>query len=218
MSTAVSVTHRLELPGASGETPSPRDDLRLVRAQRERPKHDNVLSGSLAQMSLFSILQALSDNASTGNLTIDGANAGSLYVEQGQLVFAALGRHRGAKALYRIIEITEGRFDFFSPGRKPSERNLAGSLSMHLIEAARHGDEMTVLREALPKSATELRFNMNMVAPVAKIPYPMLEVLAAIRRHGNVAAILDGCGLPDLDIAKILLSLLKHNVIHVVEP
>lgn len=218
MSVTMPVTHRIErnLELVQDRTP-PADkagNLRMLRTNRERSKHDNVLSGQLKEMSLFSILQALSENANTGNLRIEGGTQpGDLYFERGQLVYAGLGRHRGPKALYRLVGITEGRFEFFSPGRDPAERNLAGSLDMHLIEAARHQDEMVVLREEIPAGGTVLRFNKNMVASVAKTPYPMLEVMAAIHKHENIAAILDGCSLPDLDVVKILITLFQNNVV-----
>ena len=190
------------------------EQLRILRTQRERPIRDHVLSGKLDQISIFSVLQTLSANTNTGNLLIDcDSHSGSLYVDRGQLVHASLGRHRGAKALYRLVYAEDGKFEFFSPGRDPSERNLAGSLEMHLIEAARHKDEMAVLREELPSGDTVLSFNKNMVASIAKIPYPMLEVMAAIHKNESIAAVLDGCTLPDLDVVKILLNLLKNKVV-----
>ena len=120
------------------------------------------------------------------------------------------------KALYRLVEITEGTFEFFSPGRKPSERNLAGSLDRHLLEAAHNQDELALVREKLPSQATRLKFNPNMIASVAKIPYPMLEVMAAVHKHENIGGILDGCDQPDLEVCQLLLHLLKNNVVHVV--
>jgi len=215
MSFAMSIPPLEYAENEEREVPSPsRDNIRVFRTHRERPKHDSVLAGQLKEVSLFSILQALAGNGATGNLIIrGGVHSGSLYVDSGQLVFASQGRHRGAKALYRLVEITEGRFEFFSPGREPAERNLAGGLEMHLIEAARHQDEIAVLRDSLPSGAANLIFNKNMVAPVAKIPSPVLEVMAAIHRHESVGGVLDGCALPDLDIVKILLNLIKNNVV-----
>jgi len=220
MSSSLNIAPAFEI-GLEEELQRPRNELpdhvHLFRSNRKRPKHDSVLSGQLKEMGLFSILQALSENSNTGNLIVHGqTQTGSIYVDRGQLVYASLDRHRGPKALYRLVEITEGKFEFFSPGRQPPERNLAGSVDGHLLEAARNQDELAVVREELPSGATRLKFNPNMIAPVAKIPYPMLEVMAAVHKHENIDAILDGCNQPDLEVCRLLIHLLKNNVVHVV--
>ena len=207
--------------GLEEELQRPRRDLPgdayPFRANRNRSEHDNVLSGKLEQMSLFSVLQAVSENRSSGNLIVHGADErGSIYVEDGQVVYVSIGRHKGAKAFYRLVELTEGKFEFFSPGRLPPERNLVGKLDVHLLEAARQQDELAVVREKIPNGAAALAFNPAITAPVAKIPHTMLEVMVAVHKHETVAAIIDGCTLPDLDVCSLLLSLLNNDVVRVV--
>ena len=177
-----------------------------------------MLSGNLRQISLFSVLQALAANNSTGNLIIHGSRLhASVYIERGQLVCIRLNRYTGPKAFYRLMNVQEGKFEFFSPGRQPASTTwLVASSGRHLLEAARHIDELTVLREKLPDGASRLRFNPKMIAPVAKIPYPMLEVMAAIQKHETMTGTLNGCSLPDLDVCRILHSLLANKVVQVV--
>ena len=190
---------------------------RVVRGQGDRPSRDGVLSGQLTQMNLFSILQTLAANNSTGNLLVHGNRMeGSIYTQRGQLIYVSLGRHQGPKAFYRLMDIQEGKFEFFSPGRQPGEYNMAGSLEWHLLEAARHIDELTVLRDQLPDGSAHLRFNPKMIATVARIPYPMLEVMAAIHKHETLAGTLDGSSMPDLDACRILKTLLINKVVLVV--
>ena len=97
--------------GLEEELQRPRRDLPgdayPFRANRNRSEHDNVLSGKLEQMSLFSVLQAVSENRSSGNLIVHGADErGSIYVEDGQVVYVSIGRHKGAKAFYRLVART----------------------------------------------------------------------------------------------------------------
>ena len=107
---------------------------RVIRGQRDRPTRDSVLSGNMKQLSLFSILQALAANNSTGNLIIhEGTEHASIYIERGQLTCVSLGRYKGPKAFYRLMKLQEGKFEFFSPGRQPAEHNMAGSLEWHLL-------------------------------------------------------------------------------------
>ena len=184
------------------------------RQQRERFAHDNVLAGQLRELGMFSVLKVLGENTSTGNLIVQAkTQTATIFVERGQLVYVALGRHRGPKALYRVVGFSDGRFEFYNPGRLPPERNLAGSIERHLLEAARQIDETEVVRGQLPDGATLLKFNPNMIAPVAKIPFPILEVMAAVHKHETVGAILDGCSLPDLEVCHILVNLLKNKVV-----
>lgn len=90
---------------------------------------------------------------------------------------------------------------------------MAGSLEWHLLEAARHLDELAVLRQQLRDGETRFVFNQKIIALVAKIPFLVLEVMAAIHKDESLTGILDGCDLPDLDICRILIKLIKQRVI-----
>lgn len=189
---------------------------RVAGSGERQSREDCALKGQIKHMSLFSALQALSDHGVTGEWVIRAqGGSGSIFVERGLLVHVRFGRHGGPKAFFRLMALKEGSFEFFTPGRHPFERNIAGGLQSHLLEAARNLDELELARPQLPDATAAFGFSANTVAPVARIPYPVLEVMAAIHQHETLAGTLDGCGLPDLEIVRILVNLLKWKVIFV---
>ena len=181
--------------------------------QSHLPRGMCALSGELQHVSLFAALQALAAPDITGECVVRAqGRSGTLNFENGQLVQARLGQHSGLKALYRLMALREGSFEYFTPGRTPRERNLAGTLEAHLLEAAQSLDEQERLREQVPDDS-RFTFSSKKVAPVARIPAPVLQVLAAIHQFEYLSAVLEGCPLPDLEIRRIVLKLLQWEVI-----
>lgn len=176
----------------------------------------SAISGNLTEIRLPSLLQVLESDRATGTLVVRHAGReGNLHIHQGAIRHTTLGRARGVKALYRLMVLEEGRFEFFIPGRSPEYDTVEGDLQKHLLEAMRQKDELAVYRKQLPQGEVALVFNAGMTIDVARVPGMVYEVMAAVRNHGNLDRILEFCQVPDFEICRVLLVLLKHNVITV---
>jgi pSer/pThr/pTyr-binding forkhead associated (FHA) protein len=174
----------------------------------------SAISGRLAEIHLSSLLQVIESDQATGTLVIrHGGREGKLHFHHGMIRHATLGRARGPKALYRIMALKEGQFDFYIPGRSPEYDNVEGNLQHHLLEAARQKDELEVYRRKLPPLNAVLVFHADKVIPPSKMPAAVFEVMASVSQFHSVGKIIDYCRLPDVEVCRILLLLLKHQIL-----
>ena len=206
---------------ASYQPVSPNELKRIERAlessQRKLPKlfrHRSAFSGELADIGLMSLLQTLGANRSHGSLLIrDASREGTVYLDAGELVHATLGKISGPKALYRLVGIQEGHFNFYTPGRKPELKSFDGGLERHLLEAARQLDELSTYQDQLPEDTARLGFKPKVMVNLSRVPSPVLDVIAVIGHVQIMAEVVDSCELPDLDVCRILLMLIQRNIL-----
>jgi pSer/pThr/pTyr-binding forkhead associated (FHA) protein len=178
------------------------------------PGQSSAISGNLSEIRLPSLLQVLESDRATGTLVVRQAGQeGKLHIHQGAICHATLGRARGVKAVYRLMVLEEGRFEFFIPGRSPEYETVEGDLQKHLLEAMRQKDEFTVYRKRLPRGEVRLVLSTDMTINPGRVPPVVYEVMAAIGYYKTLDRILEFCQLPDFEICRILLALLKHKLI-----
>ena len=190
----------------------------LLQKSRNRstpwPQQASAISGRLSELRLPSLLQMIESDRATGTLVIlHGGREGKLHIHQGVVRHASLDRASGLKALYRLMALDEGRFDFYIPGRNPGFDTVADDMQRHLLEAMRQKDELSVYRKRLPSSEVRLTFNIDKVIAVHKVPAPYFEVMAAVRRHQTAELVIEHCPIPDFEVCHILLVLLQHEVV-----
>lgn len=178
------------------------------------PGQSSAIAGSLTEIRLTSLLQVIESDRGTGTLVIrQTGREGRIHLLQGRICHSTFGRARGLKALYRLMALEDGRFEFFIPGRSPDYETVSGELSKHLLEGMRQKDELLVYRKELPPHGVRLEFHPNKVLMPARVPPAALEVMAAIGQYKTVEKIIEFCSLPDFEVSRILLVLLKHGVV-----
>ena len=178
------------------------------------PQQASAISGRLSELRLPSLLQMIESDRATGTLVIlHGGQEGKLHIHQGVVRHASLDRASGLKALYRLMALDEGGFEFYIPGRNPGFDTVAGDMQKHLLEAMRQKDELAVYKKRLPSPEVRLTLNGDKVIPVHKVPAPYFEVMAAVRRHQTVDRVIEHCPIPDFEVCHILLVLLQHEIV-----
>jgi hypothetical protein len=106
-----------------------------------QPMLADAMAGSLAQLSLFELLQTLEFNHKTGTLDVFGPDGeGTLVIEGGAPVFCRCGPHAGNEALLTLLTFAAGQFSF-QPHVHEGERNVRASMTSLLLEAGRRLDE-----------------------------------------------------------------------------
>jgi hypothetical protein len=169
----------------------------------------------------MSLLQILGGNQSTGSLLIQyryPRQKGTIDIERGELIHARLGPALGVKALYRMASLADGDFEFFSPGREPEERTIDGGLEKHLLEAARHMDELAAYRDQLPDDDTVVSFKPRLGLDLSQVPPSVMEVMASVSKAKVLGDIIDTCQIADLDICRILAMLFKRGILQKSDP
>lgn len=109
-----------------------------------------ALQGSLSELSLPDVIQLVSVSGKTGAFHINrDGEAGKIYLRDGQIVDAEVGKLRGESAVYELAIWSEGEFEFFA-GESAEQVTIQRSNANLMMEAARRLDEWRVLSKKIP--------------------------------------------------------------------
>lgn len=123
-----------------------------VDTAKQVVEETGAVSGSLDQVSMADLLQIFSVNRRSGCLQVSGgtrSEAAEIFLHDGRIEDATVGHARGAKALYRLLCWTGGRFSFV-PGQRATAVTLNASTDTLLMEGMRQGDELERMRHETP--------------------------------------------------------------------
>jgi hypothetical protein len=108
------------------------------------------LQGSLSELPLPDVIQLVSVSGKTGAFDIQGDEAaGKIYLRDGQIVDASVGRLRGDSAVFEMAIWSQGTFSF-NPGEESDQVTIHMSNASLMMEAARRLDEWRVLSRKIP--------------------------------------------------------------------
>ncbi len=109
-----------------------------IAGQRTVP----VLAGDLSAISIFDAVQVLENARLTGALAITGdARQGRVLFNDGRIVGAEIGEAKGEEAFRKIVEITDGSFDFERAAEAfPVTINAASNTNL-ILDSLRQLDE-----------------------------------------------------------------------------
>ncbi|MCC6742378.1 MAG: DUF4388 domain-containing protein [Acidobacteria bacterium] len=100
------------------------------------------ITGDLADISIFDIVQILENSKMSGVLTIrSGARSGSVYFNDGKVVDATFGQKIGLEGFGELIEATDGQFEFEKTQTRYQARIDAGSNTSLILDVLRDKDE-----------------------------------------------------------------------------
>lgn len=186
-------------------------------ARRERARQvglqEKQIEGNLSQIALTDLLQIFALNRKSGMLSLARrAEQGALYLNDGMVVNARLGRVEGEKAVYRLLLWQEGKFWFF-PGQPEVENRIAVQTDHLIMEGLRQNDEMAALAATLPA----LDVQLTLKVPRERLPQGLrpttLELLQKLEYFPGVAELLDQCTAPDYELLQILKTLIDKGVV-----
>jgi len=189
---------------------------RVAEVLRTRlgPRPEPELRGDLEQFAIQDLLQVFAANRRTGKLTVTGRAAmGEVWVHEGRIVDATYAGVVGEKALYRVLQLAEGRF-VFAPGLRPDRERIGAATDHLLMEAARQQDEGRRLRGQLPPSTS--------LIGRARAPDPGNDlgerVLSCLDEPRTIDELLDVVPAGDLDILGAIRDLLASGALIAFDP
>jgi hypothetical protein len=116
-------------------------DHLLQTWRHARPARATGLLGSFRDAELVEFLQMLEFNLKSGMLIVAGAGIrGTLGIAAGRIVRAEVGNERGPRAVFRLLSVRQGDFEF-TPGEVVPDRHCDLKISQVLFEAMRVRDE-----------------------------------------------------------------------------
>lgn len=195
--------------------------IHAFRSRRERTEQvgrfDREVAGSLDQISLVDLLQVFGLNRKDGVLTLTrGEEKATVYLLEGCVVNARVGRVSGEKAFFRLLRWEQGQF-WFAPGAPEVEAKIACPLDHLLMEGMRQNDEERAQQDSLPAPGTRLALRI----PRERLPRGLRpttqEVLLLLEYYQRVADILDHCPRPDFEVLQVLRVLLEKGLVEEIE-
>jgi hypothetical protein len=131
----VSITARLNQL-ESGKSPS------VVPTPQRAGAGPKSITGDLADISIFDIVQILENSKMTGTLTLrSGGRAGHVFFNDGQVVDAVYGQKIALEAFADLVEYTDGQFEFEKSPSRFQQRISATSNTSLILDVLRDKDE-----------------------------------------------------------------------------
>lgn len=187
--------------------------LRKMATAREVREGGQKITGSLSQISLVDLLQIFHLNKKTGELSLTGgAGEGRVFVREGSVIHAGTGRHRGEKALFRLLQWREGSFNF-DAGRTTSDANIRRGTDLLLLEGARQADEFTRLRAELPPHPVRLRAVAERASRFEGLHPATQEILRLLEFYQTVDDLVEHARVSDFEACRVIRTLLDKGVL-----
>jgi hypothetical protein len=195
----------------------PQPDLaELVRAAENAHERrvTTGISGRIEELGMPNLIQMLGRSSPHGTLSArSGTEEGVLAFEGGSLRYVRLGATRGIKALGRILQWTEGSFEFHAHVDTLDVEDEPMRLEAALLEATRRLDES--VRAGTTRLDPKLRFGVDRDAlaaagELAKVEAAVLDLASA---GFTVRRILDVIPEDDAQVSEALLALIERGVL-----
>jgi hypothetical protein len=173
-----------------------------------------TFQGSLKELHLPDVIQLVSVSGKTGCFHLEReGESGAIYLENGRIVHASLGKLSGEEAVYALSTWSEGTFHF-RPGDAAPARTITKNNTNLLMEAARRMDEWRVLSKKIPSLDRVPRFRV----PEGKQGQINLNtqewlILSKIDGQADIETIAERLNLSTFEVAKLLYGLVTMGLI-----
>ncbi|WP_432823192.1 DUF4388 domain-containing protein [Trichloromonas sp.] len=176
-------------------------------------RQEKEIRGNLNQISVTDLVQVLGVNRKDGVLSLSSAaGRGTIFMRDGSVVNARVGRVDGDKAFYRMLDWIDGDF-WFSPGAVDVEIRINAPVDHLVIEGLRQLDERNAQLASLPP----LDACLEMKVPRDRLPRGLRpttqEILILAEYYPLVQDILDHCPRPDFEVLQVLKVLIDKGVL-----
>ncbi len=177
--------------------------------------------GSLDEFHIPDIIQFLSGAGKTGVLRLTSDDReGAIFLEGGRVRHAAFSDLEGEEAVYELMLLAHGNFDFEPDVATEASSVTRGNTNL-LIEAARRKDEWKLIRERVPHVEWIPEFVLPDPDDTGKqITLNTSEwvILSKIDGAHNVKEIALACKLSVFQTCRLLYSLVSTGFIRLREP
>ncbi|MBI5490563.1 MAG: DUF4388 domain-containing protein [Deltaproteobacteria bacterium] len=192
--------------------------LRLILQRKKRESLEGrgaktKFSGSLDDIGLVDLIQTVDLSKKTGALHLTrSGDHGVIYFQDGEVVDAEVGRHRGVAAVYRLLTWSEGFFDVdFRPVRRT--RTIHLSSQEILMEGMRRLDEWGRLIEQLPPLDTIFMVDAGeLIGRLDEIPDEVNAIIRLTDGTRSLLEIIDAAPFDDLETLKIITRLSFYGI------
>ena len=171
-------------------------------------------SGSLDETDLYQVLQVIVGMGRDGVLEVEGPPAGQIWIhDDGRLLNARTGRHRGQKALYRLLREGRGGFSLASFADPEDGETLGDRVDVYVFEGVRREDEFRALEQSIPDLDQRWVLAPDSSVSVDELSPLLVEVLAGVIKAPLAREAIEMPKYCDEEILKALEELRKLGAI-----
>jgi len=173
-----------------------------------------ALQGSLADVTFPDLIQLVSVSGKTGVFNISGEEAeGKIYLKDGQITDATVGKLRGEYAVYEMAMWSKGRF-IFTPNVLSDQVTVTKSNTSLMMEAARRLDEWRVLQRKIPSMELIPYFRPRDPShdQITLSPHEWM-VVTKVDGEKSIGDLEAAVGLPAYDVCKVLYGLVTSGLV-----
>ena len=118
-------------------------DLILGSSVGPSAQKQSHFSGLLRSLRIPDLVQLLNTTQQTGMLTVEDLNGqpGRAYFANGEIISAEYMNKSGDEAVYALVTVKDGHFEFLSENTPPPARTIQVRTMPLLLEACRRADE-----------------------------------------------------------------------------
>ena len=194
--------------------------VKILLQRKEREDLENKDSktrfeGTLADMTVVDLIQTVEIGRKTGVLRFEHPDGqqGAIYLRNGQVIDAELGRLQGEAAVYRLLTWSDGRFEVeFRPIHR--KQVIEMSPQALLLEGMRRVDEWGRLNEQLPSMDAVFEVDYRELAErLAGLPDEVNSVLKLFDGRRTLLQVLDHSEYDDLEALNIISKLYFEGLI-----
>jgi len=176
------------------------------------------IEGKLSHMSLPDILQFLNLNHKEGELRVtSGESCGRVFVKGGQIYNAMLDAVEKEKALFRLLQWNEGKFEFI-PKTVSMTKKINSSTGNLLMEGMRQMDELRKKQEQFPDGNSLIKSRIKReTLPKGLLPV-VYEIMDLLKSYSRVEELVEHSSSTDLDVYQTLASMIAKGMLEAHKP
>ncbi len=170
-------------------------------------------SGYLSDMGVVDLVQTFELGRKTGTIRLETHRVGCIYLREGRVIDAEVGRLNGEKAFYRLLSAADGKFEVSFDSVERLEQ-IGISTQALLMEGMRRLDEWSRLQEQLPPldSIFEMDYQ-QLAARLFEIPDEIDGLLRLFDGKRSLSAVVEDSELDDLETLAIISKLFFAGLI-----
>jgi CheY-like chemotaxis protein len=186
---------------------------RLEKVEEAGGEEQKALLGTLTEITLMDLLQIMRLNRRSGSLDLEqDGRLGTVYLREGEVISAKMGKYKGEKAFYRFLTWNKGKFEFH-PQTIDVEVLIERPGENLILEGLRQTDEIAKLRDDFSAGGERLELIKRFQGPPEKLRPVTREVLKLLEYFSSIDDLLDQSSFNDLEICQTIKSLIDRKIV-----
>jgi CheY-like chemotaxis protein/tetratricopeptide (TPR) repeat protein len=188
---------------------------RSARAKMEGSSERTAFSGSLAELGVIDLLQSLEAGRKTGVVSIESdGRKGEIFVRQGRVIDAQLGRLHGEDAVYRMFLWSEGVYSGEFRNLRRDEKITLSPQGL-VLEGLRRLEEWTRLLDGLPPVHHVCEVDYSALADrLGDLPDEVNAVLRLFDGHRSLLQVIDDAEFGPIETLTVLGKLYAEGILY----